>query len=121
MNIKRGFWIRILLFGLLNLAVFATLYILTSGEITFLLPILMLYACTMPFIGLLFSRYSAKKAFGLTILDSNMQYDDIYEWYRTTTYRLAQKAGMKKMPEIAIYEANDMNAFVLQDVQKIVA
>lgn len=111
MKIKRRFWTRILLFGLLNLAVFATLYILTSGEITYLLPILMIYACTMPFINLLFSRYFAKKAFSLTILDPNVQYENIYEWYHATTYHLAQKAGMKKMPELAVYEANDMNAF----------
>lgn len=111
MNTKRGFWVRMLIFGLLNIAVFATLYILTAGEIAALLPILLLYSCTMPFVSLLFSKYSAKKAFGLYVLDPNMQYEEIYEWYRQTTYALAYKAGMTKMPEIAVYDSYDMNAF----------
>ena len=38
-------------------------------------------------------------------------YDDDIEWYRDITYMLAKKAGMKKMPEVAIYDSNDKNAF----------
>lgn len=100
-----------LFFGLLNLSVVATLYVASNGELISFLPLLLIYSCTMPFISLLFSKRSAKKAFGLYVLDPNSTYDPLFELYRTTTISLAQKAGMKKMPEIAIYESGDMNAF----------
>lgn len=108
---KTGTLKRVLWFGLINLTVVATLVIVTQGAITQLLPLLILYACFAPFVGLLFSKYSAKKAYRLQVLDPNMSYNELVEWYRDTAYHLCQAAGMKKMPELAIYESDDKNAF----------
>lgn len=110
-DLKKGFWKRMLFFGLLNAAFVVTLLVLSQGELAAIIPILLIYSCTMPFISLLFSKRNVKKAFNLTVLDPNETYDDIFEWYRETTIRLAQKAGMENLPEIAVYESNDMNAF----------
>lgn len=100
-----------LFFGILNVSVVVTLYFITDGEITTLLPFLLLYSCTIPFISLLFSKRSVKKAFNLYVLQPDQSYDRLYEWYRNITFELATKAGLKKMPEVAVYEVDDMNAF----------
>lgn len=108
---KRGVWKRLLIFGFLNVAVVTTILILTSGEALSILPFLLLYSCTMPFISLLFSKFFAKKAYHLEVLQDDLQYDHSIEWYRDITYMLANKAGMTKMPEVAIYVSDDKNAF----------
>lgn len=108
---KRGLWKRMLIFGLLNIVVVTTILVLTSGEALAIIPLLLLYSCTMPFISLLFSKFFVKKAYRLDVLQDNLQYDDAIEWYRDTTYRLAEKAEMTKMPEIAVYDSDDRNAF----------
>lgn len=102
---------RMLWFGLLNVAVVLTILFITQGEAAALIPFLLLYSCTMPFISLCFSKFFVKRAYRLTVLEDDQRYDDHIEWYRNTTYALAQKAGMQKMPEIAIYESDDLNAF----------
>ena len=52
-----------------------------------------------------------KKAYQLIVLEDDKHYDEYIEWYRDTTYALAQKAGMEEIPEVAIYESSDPNAF----------
>lgn len=65
-SIKNGLWKRLLFFGLLNLSVFATFYVLFKGDFIIMLPYIMIYSCTMPFISLLFSKRSIKKGFSFT-------------------------------------------------------
>ncbi|MDN4608125.1 zinc metalloprotease HtpX [Sporosarcina highlanderae] len=108
---KKGLWKRMLIFGVLNVVVVITIMIVTGGDALALIPFLLLYSCTMPFISLLFSKFFAKRAFRLEVLQNDLQYDEEIEWFRNTTYRLAAKAGMKKMPEVAIYNSDDKNAF----------
>lgn len=106
-----GFLKRFLWFGMLNAAVVLTLLVLTKGQFAAYIPFLLLYSCTTPFISLIFSKFFVKKAYNLFILEDDMEYDEHLEWYRNTTYSIAQKAGMKVMPEVAIYESDDPNAF----------
>lgn len=108
---KTGLWKRLLIFGLLNIAVVTTILILTQGDALALIPFLLLYSCVMPFISLFFSKFFAKKTYQLEILQNDIQYDERIEWLRNTTFALAQKAGMTKMPEVGIYESYDKNAF----------
>lgn len=110
-NSQRGLWKRMLMFGLLNIAVVTTILLLTQGDALALIPFLLLYSCVMPFISLLFAKFFAKKAYHLEMLQDNLQYNDYIEWYRDTTYALAEKAGLRKMPEVAIYASDDRNAF----------
>lgn len=110
-KINSGLWKRLILFGFLNVSFIITLLFITNGDIIGLLPFLLIYSCTMPFISLLFSKRSAKKAFDLFVFENDQHYSSEYEWYFNTTHQLATKAGFKKMPEVAIYESSDMNAF----------
>lgn len=109
---NRAFWKRMLWFGLLNIAVITTLLVLTQGNAISILPFLLLYSCTMPFISLYFSIFFIKRAYHLEVLEQDVIYDDeVIEWYRQTTYHLAQKANLSVMPQVAIYDSYDPNAF----------
>lgn len=108
---KTGALKRILWFGLINVTVILTLIFVTGGAITSLIPFLLLYACVMPFISLILSKYFIKKANRLQVLETNVRYEDTIEWYRETTYRICNEAGMTKIPDLAIYHSNDKNAF----------
>ncbi|UKS55477.1 zinc metalloprotease HtpX [Exiguobacterium acetylicum] len=110
-KINSGLWKRLFLFSFLNISLIVTLLFITNGDIIGLLPFLLIYSCTMPFVSLLFSKRSAKKAFNLFVFQDDQHYSPEYEWYFQTTHQLATKAGFKKMPEVAIYESSDMNAF----------
>ena len=108
---ETGTWKRILWLSLVNVSVIVTLAVLTGGGIITFLPFLLLYACVMPFISLLFSKFVAKKAYRLQVLSDDCGYEDTIEWYRETTYEICRKAGMEKMPELAVYDSHDKNAF----------
>jgi len=110
-KISSGLWKRLFLFSFLNISFIVTLLFITNGDIIGLLPFLLIYSCTAPFVSLLFSKQAAKKAFNLFIFQDDQHYSPEYEWYFQTTHKLATKAGFKKMPEVAIYESSDMNAF----------
>ncbi|GIL18641.1 MAG: protease HtpX [Oligoflexia bacterium] len=62
------------------------------------------------FISLLISKFMAKMAMGVQIIEPNTQ-DPRLRDLVNMTYDLARKAGLQKMPEVGIYEAPEINAF----------
>lgn len=62
------------------------------------------------FISLFISKFAAKKFMGVQIIPKNTHNPE-YRWIVDTTHRLARKAGLKKMPEVGIYESPELNAF----------
>lgn len=59
------------------------------------------------FISLLLSKWMAKSMMGVKLIDTQGPYSSIVE----TVYKLAKKAGLHTMPEVGIYESEDLNAF----------
>lgn len=77
-------------------------------------PTLMLF-CAMwgmggAFISLWISKWMAKRMYGVQILDP-VNSDPRFRWIIDVVHRHAQMAGIKKMPEVGIYESPDINAF----------
>ena len=112
---------RIALFILTNLAVMVvisiTLRILgvdrvldQSGAINFnnLLVISLVIGFSGSIISLFISKWSAKRMVGARVITSPM--DPTERWLLDTVTRQAQMAGIG-MPEVAIYDAPDVNAF----------
>ena len=112
---------RIALFILTNLAVMVvisiTLRILgvdrvldQSGAINFnnLLVISLVIGFSGSIISLFISKWSAKRMVGARVIASPM--DPTERWLLDTVTRQAQMAGIG-MPEVAIYDAPDVNAF----------
>lgn len=111
---------RIMLFVLTNLAVMVTLSIVASvfgfnqfgGPAGLNLGALLGFAAVFgfggAFISLLISKWSAKMAVGAQVIESAA--DSEQAWLVSTVRRLADKAGIG-MPEVAIYDSPDINAF----------
>jgi heat shock protein HtpX len=62
------------------------------------------------FLSLLFSRIIAKKSMGIQIIDPNT-YDPDLKALLETVYEIAEKAKIKKMPQVGIYPSDEINAF----------
>ncbi|NBV51330.1 protease HtpX, partial [bacterium] len=62
------------------------------------------------FISLALSRVMAKFAMGVQVIDPQAARGEEKELV-TMVYRLAQKAGLTKMPEVGIYQSPEVNAF----------
>ncbi|NVJ02019.1 protease HtpX [Myxococcus sp. AM009] len=119
---KGSFAKRITLFVLTNLAVVAMLAIvgqligvenlLARRGVGLNLPGLLIMAAVMGFGGaifsLLISKWMAKWSTGAKVITSPRSEDE--RWLVETVHRLARDAGIG-MPEVAIYDSPDMNAF----------
>ena len=107
---------RIFLFLLTNIAVVATISIILSvlgvrpGDGLGPLAIFcLIWGMGGAFISLLISRWMAKRAMGVQLVDGNTGNADA-DWLYRTVERLAQQANLP-MPEVGIYNSPEVNAF----------
>ena len=63
------------------------------------------------FISLLLSKFIAKKMMGVQIITEADLRDADGQWLFQTVTRLSQHAGLAKVPEVGIYQGDEMNAF----------
>jgi heat shock protein HtpX len=63
------------------------------------------------FISLLLSKFMAKKMMGVQIVKETDLRDADGQWLFQTVSRLSQHAGLAKVPEVGIYQGEEMNAF----------
>jgi heat shock protein HtpX len=113
---------RVLLFVLTNIAVLLVLSISASLLINFLgvqqlpgglnLTALLIFAAVIgfggSFISLAMSKWMAKRATGAQVIEQPRNSSE--QWLVETVRRHARQAGIG-MPEVAIYDAPDINAF----------
>lgn len=109
---------RVLLFIATNMAILIVLGIVLS----ILMPVLgldqasnsgLLFMCAVfgmggSFISLLMSKFIAKRATGARVIDQPRGQEE--QWLLSTVKRQAQNAGIG-MPEVAIYDSPEINAF----------
>lgn len=81
-----------------------------SGGTQGLLILCALMGFSGSFISLLLSKFMAKNMYGVQIIDPRSSRPEEREVVEMV-HRLAQKAGLPKMPEVGIYEAPEINAF----------
>jgi len=62
------------------------------------------------FISLMISKWMAKMAMGVQVIDPNSARGEEQRLLQRV-YNLAAKAGLKKMPEVGIYQSPEVNAF----------
>jgi heat shock protein HtpX len=113
---------RIFFFMLVNLFMVVTLsfvaslfgvgqYFTNRGiDYTSLIGFCLIWGMGGAFISLAISRMMAKWTMGLQVIDPNSQ-DPSARQLVSTVYRLAQGAGLTTMPEVAIYDSPELNAF----------
>ena len=112
---------RIFLFVLTNLAIVATLTIIVSIlgvnqgitadgiDIVPLAIFCFIYGMGGAFISLLISRWMAKRATGVHLVDGRTGNADL-DWLYETVGRLTRQANLP-MPEVGVYESPEVNAF----------
>ena len=112
---------RILLFVATNLAIMIMLSIVLgllgfTGYITAdglnyaaLLVFALVWGFGASIISLLMSRWMAKMAMGVQVIDGRTGHAEL-DWLYQTVQRLTQKANLP-MPEVGIYESAEVNAF----------
>lgn len=67
----------------------------------------LLWGSVASFISLQMSKWMAKRAMGVQIVEQNGQYSDLVN----LVHRLAKAANLPKMPEVGIYQSPEVNAF----------
>ncbi len=112
-------------FGIVNIAVMVTLYFLINlisqvffgGPIQATLgnPIGMIGFCLVwgmagSIISLMMSKKAVKRSMKIHTFDLNSG-DPKAQWLVKSVHNMAHKAGLKKMPEVGIYESPELNAF----------
>lgn len=113
---------RILLFVATNIAIVVTISIVFSllgiggfispeGQLL-LMPLALfslIWGMGAAFISLLISRWVAKRAYGVQLVDGRTG-DPTLDWLHQTVAQQARAAGLP-MPEVGIYDAEEVNAF----------
>ncbi|UYL09540.1 protease HtpX [Bdellovibrio sp. SKB1291214] len=113
---------RIGLFMLTNLMVIVTIGIVWSiishvfglNKLNNYIPYMMVFCAVWgmggAFISLLMSKWMAKMAYGVQIIEPNNQNPQLRQLVETV-HELARRAQLPKMPEVGIYDSADINAF----------
>lgn len=116
---------RILLFGVTNILMVVTISMILSflgvgnyvnkyadGVSTLDYQSLMVFCLVWGMVGsifsLLISKFMAKKFMGVEVVSET---DPRFGGLVRSVHRLAQRAGLKKMPEVGVYSSPEINAF----------
>jgi heat shock protein HtpX len=113
---------RIILFMTVNLAVVLTISLVTSLlgvnryitaqglDYNLLLGFCLIWGFAGAFISLALSKVIAKWTMKIQIIEPNNPNPELRALVQTV-YRLAKSAGLKTMPEVGIYQSQEVNAF----------
>ncbi len=113
---------RILLFVATNLAIMVTLSIVLSllgiggyvgpgGQMDYgaLMIFCLAWGMIGSFISLQMSRWMAKQAMGVQLVDGRTGHEE-FDWLHATVRQLTDRAGLP-MPEVGVYDSPEVNAF----------
>lgn len=94
-----------------NGAIVISLSIISSGGLNSLIPFFLVIGGVTPFLLLLFSKNLAKKAHNIVMITENNIQSKTEEGLYELIREMSQKTNLDKMPEVGIYESDDINAF----------
>lgn len=110
LHVRKGGLTRLTWFVLANAAIVLSVSIISGGTLVGAMPYLIAISSLFPFLALLFSRWLAMRSHRIALIDEATD-DEAAKALRTTVKQLALRAGLKKVPQVGIYESPDMNAF----------
>ncbi len=108
-------------FILTNLLVMVTIGVVWGVISTFFLPSLNNHMATLlifcavmgmagAFVSLMLSRWTAKAMYGVQLIDPQTT-DPTLRWLIQRVHEYSRQSGLPKMPEVGVYESDDLNAF----------
>lgn len=116
-NLKSGLSKTLTWFVLVNAAVILSITIVTAGEGVAIIPLLLVMGAVFPFGALLMSKWLAKKAHGIKIINSNTDNIAEAQLYNLIDV-LRKRAGLEEMPEVGVFASEEMNAFATEASKK---
>ncbi len=114
-----GFLSRLMLFMLVNVLVVFTISIILWATgldknlghgVWVLLIFCLFWGMGGSFLGLMMSRYNAKRAYGIEPINPH-SCSQVEKALLDRVYELSRRAGMSTMPEVGIYHSPELNAF----------
>ncbi|HAY13985.1 MAG TPA: protease HtpX [Fimbriimonadaceae bacterium] len=112
---------RIALFVIVNIAVMITFTLVMallegfgvklSGSLVFDAVVAVIVGFSGAFISLLISKWVAKTFMGVKVLNPGANLNGYDRWLLDTVHAQARAAGLKKMPEVGVYDSPEVNAF----------
>ena len=103
---KLGTWVTMGLF-----ATFLLIYIFVGDEMLNYFPLLILFAFGSPFVSLMMSKATVKRAYNIRMIGESGARTEKEKLVIDTITLFSQKLGLQKLPEIGVYPSNDINAF----------
>ena len=103
---KLGTWVIMGLF-----ATFLLIYIFVGDEMLNYFPLLILFAFGSPFVSLMMSKATVKRAYNIRMIGESGARTEKEKLVIDTITLFSQKLGLQKLPEIGVYPSNDINAF----------
>ena len=103
---KLGTWVTMGLF-----ATFLLIYIFVGDEMLNYFPLLILFAFGSPFVSLMMSKATVKRAYNIRMIGESGARTEKEKLVVDTITLFSQKLGLQKLPEIGVYPSNDINAF----------
>ena len=104
--LKLGTWVTMGLF-----ATFLLIYIFVGDEMLNYFPLLILFAFGSPFVSLMMSKATVKRAYNIRMIGESGARTEKEKLVIDTITLFSQKLGLQKLPEIGVYLSNDINAF----------
>lgn len=103
---KIATWVTMGLF-----ATFLLIYIFVGDEMLNYYPLLILFAFGTPFISLMMSKATVKRAYNIRMIGESSPRTKKEKLVIDTITLFSQKLGLQNLPEIGVYPSNDVNAF----------
>ena len=97
-----------------TMGVFATyllIYVFAGEEMLKYYPLLIAFAFGAPFVSLMTSKASVKRAYNIRIIGNGGARTEKEQLVVDTVTLLSEKLNLQKLPEIGVYPSNDINAF----------
>ena len=97
-----------------TMGVFATyllIYVFAGEEMLKYYPLLIAFAFGAPFISLMTSKASVKRAYNIRMIGDGGARTEKEKLVVDTVTLLSEKLNLQKLPEIGVYPSNDINAF----------
>ena len=97
-----------------TMGVFATyllIYVFAGEEMLKYYPLLIAFAFGAPFVSLMTSKASVKRAYNVRMIGNGGARSEKEQLVVDTVTLLSEKLNLQKLPEIGVYPSNDINAF----------
>ena len=92
-------------------ATFLLIYIFAGDEMLRYYPYLIAFAFGAPFVSLITSKASVKRAYNVRMIGNGGARSEKEQLVVDTVTLLSEKLNLQKLPEIGVYPSNDINAF----------